>query len=597
MTNATTEFQGNPPDNGSQRRSGLDEPFDPRILLAVSFIQGLALYCLVDLEVLSFILLDPITYTILWTIILIIPPGILLGATITHQKRFLTGVAAFAGLAVVTAAWTGFQLWFPDKVRGGSTLPLYVVTGLVLCFKALICLQLWAARQPFTYDNFFLLTWRNLLLAALGYLFAGVVGLLLLLWGELFKLVNIEFFSDLFEKGWFIFPALTTALGLGIVIFRRLTHVIDTFSRVLRSLCFFLLPLVSAIMLMFLAVLPVQGLDTLWDTGAGTAIVLVLLGVCLAFFNATYRVNEGFDGYPDWLEKVILANLALTPIYALIALYGIWLRIDQYGLTVDRCYVLMIALLMLGLTLAYSYSIIRERLDATAFIGKVNIWFGWTVMALMLLVNSPLLDFRQMSLNSQLAAWEAGKVSDADLDLDYIARNLGRPGALALEEIQEQGSEQLASRIEGIYKDWPFRSREPKEKELTRDDLVVWHTEEPLPEGLAEAVVAEAGLSHEEEYQTTVRVHLLPLELDDKAPAEWLVIRESKYDWQSDLHIHYQEDGEWKRTSVQNPRFGDEYFDGKNKNWDIILNEATIEAVPPRWKNIKIDDQVLDVHE
>ena len=578
--------------NGT-RQANLDEPFDPRILLAVAFVQGLVLYWLsASLDAERWPSTEPIANTIFWTISLIIPPGILLGATITSQKRFLTGVAAFAGLALVTATWIGFQLWPMEKTHGERILTPYVVTGLVLCFKTLIYLQLWAARQPFTYDNFFLLTWRNLLLTVLGYIFMGVVFALLMLWGKLFNLVNIEFFSELFRERWFIFPALTTALGLGIVILRRLTHVIDTFSRVLRSLCFFLLPLVSAILLMFLAVLPVQGLDTLWDTGAGTMIVLVLLGICLAFFNATYRVSEGFDGYPDWLEKVILANLALTPIYALIALYGIWLRVDQYGLTVDRCYVLMIALLMLGLTSAYSYSIIRERLAATAFIGRVNIWFGWTVMALTLLVNSPLLDFRWMSLNSQLAAWEAGEVSDDDLDLDYIAWNLGRPGALALEEMQEQGSERLASRIEKIYKRSPFASPEPKE--VTRDDLVVWHTEEPLPEGLAEAV-----LSHEKHgYRTTMEVHLLPIELDGKMPTEWLTIRdESRHYWNHDLYIYYQEGGEWERTSVQTLSFSDEYRDDKHKNWDIILNEATIEAVPSRWKNIKINDQVLDVHE
>ena len=566
-----------------QQRTGAGElngRIDPKLLLAVAFLQGVALFLLHKVEgIEAWLSTAPIADTVLQTISVVLPVGILLGATTDNLRRFLKGALLFTVLAAILAAYTGYLL--TPWVRNSGIMSSFRASGLVLCFQALIYLQLWSARLTITYDRFFLLSWRNLLVASASYLFMGVLWLILLLWGELFELVGIDFFSELFGKDWFIFPALSLAAGLGYVIFRRLSGIIDTFSRVLRALCFFLLPLVSAILLMFLAVLPVTGLGALWEIGSGSGLVLWLVCFYLIFFNAIYRVEEGFTGYPVWLEKLVLIGLAVTPAYAIIALSDIWLQVDQYGLTVDRCWALTISLLLLGLTAMYAVLVVSARLNMPSAIGVTNIRFGWVVMGLMVLVNTPMLDFRKVSLNSQLAAWERGEVSDEDLDVKYIATNLGRHGYLALTELKERGSDELVARIEETYKGWQFH---PRTRRLTPDDLMVWHTDDPAPEELVQTIIEAQGRTNE------LRIHLVPVELDGQAPTEWIVIHEYADRYRE--YIWRQEKGEWRRGGTY------QSYDTDGLEWEEFLqDEANFKVLPPRWKNIKMGNENLAVEE
>ena len=565
----------------------MNEPsdrIDPKLLLAVAFLAGVAVFLLTKAAKLEiWPSTTPIANTVLWTIATVLPLCILLGATAGNFSRLLRSALIFTGLTAILAAYTGYLQTPQDMVNSEFILFCFVASGFVLCFQALIYLQLWSDSQPLTYDRVFLLSWRNLLVALASYLFMAAMLGILWLWGALFKLVEIDFFSELFAKGWLFIPALSVSAGLGFVIFRRLSVIIDTFSKVLRALCFFLLPLVSAILLMFLAVLPFTGLGNLWETGNGTEIVLSLLVICLMFFNAIYRVGEGFTGYPAWLEKLVLLGLATTPAYALIALYGIWLRVDQYGLTVDRCWALTISLLLFGLTTLYAVLVVSTRLNMPSAIGVTNIRFGWVVMGVMVLVNTPVLDFRQISLDNQLAAWERGDVSDEDLDVEYIARYLGRSGYLTLESLKDRGSNELAARIEEALTH-QSSDREPTPlRELTPDDLVVWHTDDPVPEALVQEIIKENGKT------TIARLHLVPIELDGHAPMEWVAFHEGVH-WH-EVTPWYRDGGDWKMTTVHQDFLLD-------ADWEALLQDPTnIEAVPSRWKNIRVGEHLLIITE
>jgi hypothetical protein len=119
----------------------------------------------------------------------------------------------------------------------------------------------------------FLWSWRNFLTLSLAVLFAGSFWLLLMLWAALFKAINIDFFSDLFEQRWFYYPAIALANGFGIIIFRKLTYIIDTITRLQQALIKFLLVLLSLVSLLFLGALPFTGLEPLWESG-GSSLIL-----------------------------------------------------------------------------------------------------------------------------------------------------------------------------------------------------------------------------------------------------------------------------------------------------------------------------------
>jgi len=65
-------------------------------------------------------------------------------------------------------------------------------------------------------------SWRNFLVGVLAGIFTLIFWLILVLWGQLFKVIGIDFFMDLFTEDWFVIPVLAVAFGLGVSLFRDL---------------------------------------------------------------------------------------------------------------------------------------------------------------------------------------------------------------------------------------------------------------------------------------------------------------------------------------------------------------------------------------
>lgn len=94
---------------------------------------------------------------------------------------------------------------------------------------------------------------------------------------------------------------------------------------------------------------------------------------------------------------------------------------------------------------------IRQRDRWTVDLARINTGMGIVVLAILLLANSPVLDFRRISLTSQLARVEAGEIELADFDFWYTHTTLARPGYMALEDIKTELADtqpQLLARIE-----------------------------------------------------------------------------------------------------------------------------------------------------
>ncbi len=57
----------------------------------------------------------------------------------------------------------------------------------------------------------------------------------------------------------------------------------------------------------------------------------------------------------------------------------------------------------------------------------INVRMGLVLLAVMMLVNSPLIDFRKITVQSQLARLEDGRTLLADFDLHYFRHDLAKP--------------------------------------------------------------------------------------------------------------------------------------------------------------------------
>jgi hypothetical protein len=547
-------------------------------MLAISFVQGLALLGLYrSIEDKFWPSEAPLWAFPLWTIAIAVPLLLLLSITRENIASAAKHVAAFGLVLALLAVYTGWQAEPPDAFPIANLTFAFVVSMGLACFKALMYLQQRADGVPLSYEVLFTNSWRNFLVGVLAAVFTLIFWLVLMLWGQLFEVIGIDFFEKLFTEDWFVIPVLTVAFGLGINLFRALIRVIDTISKLLHWLIKLLLPLVLVVAVIFLAALPFTGLDVLWETGNGTALMLWLLALLLFFTNAVYQDGREVDPYPPILHRAIYVGLAVMPIVALLSLYGLSLRLMQYGWTIERCWAFVVWLILTLFALGYVLGIVRRRDQWTAELAQVNKAMGLVVLAIMLLANSPLLDFRKISLHSQLGRIESGEIERNEFDYWYAKHHLARPGYLEMEHIKNEIGDTDPKLLAMIEK--PSRQHSA----VAADPEEFWNSMSYRPEKfevpLALQAKVESTFAHVGYRETTfvfVRV-----DLDDDGNDEYALLPLHK-SVIGTARLFYQQDGQWQSSYLS---FNRNSVDGETR--DSIL-DGEIRIVEPSLKDLSI---------
>ena len=410
-----------------------------RLLLGVSLAQGLSLYLLyASVEAQRWPSKAPVYSYPLWTLAVLAPLLLLLSATRANLVATAKNTAAFCVVLTLLAVYTGWQARPFGQFPVYSLTFVYMVTVSIASFKALMYLQQRADGAALSYPALFTHSWRNFLTGVFAAVFTLTFWLILLLWGELFLVIGIDFFDELFEQDWFIIPAATVALGIGVLLLRKLTRIIDNITVLLRDLTKLLLPLVLGVAVIFLAALAFTGLDLLWDTGNGTVLLLWLLALTLFFINAVYQDGRGAAPYPLLLHRLVYLAVCATPALSGLACYGLLLRIQQYGWSVERCWAFVTWLVLSLFSLGYVLSIARRRDAWTHGLARVNVAMGIVVLGIALAANTPLLDFRKISLASQQGRVDSGEIELADFDFWYAKHHLARPAYLSMQAIKAE---------------------------------------------------------------------------------------------------------------------------------------------------------------
>ena len=397
-------------------------------MLCLSLAQGLTLLWLwraLDAE--AWPSQTPVLNWPLWALAIVWPGMLLFCMDAGNRVRTVATASAFAALVALLATYLGWQASPFGEFPVDSLIGYAVVSLLFACFLALLYLQSWAGRHRITYGVLFAFSWRNFLVALLAALAVAVFYGVLVLWGELFSAIGIPFFADIFEEDWFLFPVLALALGLAIDIFRRLVPLIDGIGGLLAGMLRLLLPLAVGVQTAFLVVLPATGLTPLWETGNGTSLLLSLTGFVLFATNAVYQPDTKVP-YPAVVHWALCVGIALLPVLSFFAAYGLYLRIDQYGWSVERCWAVTVCTFFALLAVGYAWRIAFMRDEWPRGLGGVNTVMGAVLLAVMLLVNSPLLDFRSIATASQWQRVERGETAVEDFDFHYAKTSLARPG-------------------------------------------------------------------------------------------------------------------------------------------------------------------------
>ncbi|QJD58035.1 DUF4153 domain-containing protein [Pseudomonas sp. gcc21] len=522
-------------------------------LIALAIAQGYALYFLhLAIEDEFWPVTELPWLKALYAVAIGLPVFFYLGVERIKDRRNLV---AGVGLAVLLFGLGWHLGWVEEGASTSSRhrhpfTPAFVVSVSVAFFILAMLFRTWATddSRGFSYERMLYLSWQQALTIAQLGLFVGAFWLLLLLWGGLFSAIGIGFFKALFDSIAFIYPVTWLVMGLGLVLIRERIRFIATVQHMCEALIKALLPLVAGIILLFLAALPITGVQPVWDTGSAATLLMLLTLVLLFAFNAV--LVSGEHNYRPSLRYFILVAVAALPVSSLLAAWALWLRIDQYGLTLDRLWAAVILLLISGFSFSYTISIIWRRDGAFALIRAANRWLAIFVIGVLLLVNSPLADLRKWTAESQADRLLDGRSDHSEFDYAHLRFDLGTYGIRALERIENselaRTHPEVARRVSAVRKQEQRWSLEP-EVDLTDMKAVasMLHSAHPLPEEL----LAEIARLQKECMKSDAQCMAMRPDLASGQVREidWLVFRTGRYVTGSAYSLV---DGRWQQVGT-----------------------------------------------
>ena len=408
------------------------------LMLATAGLQGLGMYLLYrSFDEGLWPSQSPMWFYPMISLVLLLPTGFLLTVERSRERATLLRVGAYGIVVGLLSAYIGYQAMPFGAVRIDGLSATYAITLGIASFITLIFVQR-QVTEALGYEPLFLFSWRNLVVGVLSLAFLGGVILMYLLWAALFNEIGIGFFKELFRTVWFVALLGALSFGSGVIVFRGLTDVVDSISRLLSGIIKLLLPFLLGMTVAFLVALPFTGLEILWSTNQGTLLLMVLTFILLLCLNAVYQTGAASSPYPLWLHHAITGALFTLPVFSALSFYGLYARLDQYAWTVVRYWAFVVWLTLCLFSLGYVLAVIKRRAAWPTMMASVNSILGVFVIVVLLLSNSPVLDFRKLSLASQMHRLTSGAVSPEDFDDQYLRAELARPGYLALQELTAQ---------------------------------------------------------------------------------------------------------------------------------------------------------------
>lgn len=343
--------------------------------------------------------------------------------------RLLWPWLAGATALLAAMAWHDAGPYSADAADPPSARLVVCAIGIVFLGHHLLGATARARHWPPAYADCFEQAWHDSLRLVLAFLFLGAFWLVLQAGAALFSLIGLEGLERLVNRRSFALPASGLILGLGLALLGLRERLSLALRTVLLTLLAWLTPLLALLVAGFLLALPVTGLQRLWGTEFATVGLLGASALLVILVNAVHQDGLVVATAPR-LQALGARLGALTlPVLAGLALWALWLRIDQYGLTPER--VLGAAAALMAALYALGYAVAALRPEMTP-LGPVNHGLAWLGLLLLALLNTPLLSPERLSLENQLARLERGTTSPDRFDTRLFQARLGEAGRAAL---------------------------------------------------------------------------------------------------------------------------------------------------------------------
>ena len=517
-----------------------------------------------------------------------------------HRLRLIVLSALLAGLYALLSIWVWGQVrdaHSSDDIRIVSfflagTAALYALGPYVQIFQE-------RGNLLIPYERLFLHSWNNVFIVLVAAVFAGVFWGLLCLWAEMFALIKIKFFRELFYKAPFAWISLAGSFGVGVALARENERIILALRSIVLSLCRFLLPLLATIAALFLGSLLFTGLRPLWATRIASTLLMGLAGTGILFVNGVVQDRiEGFP-YPVALRRFVEASLFMLPVLAALAAYAIALRVGQYGLTPARFWGIVVIAIVTLYAFGYAGALILHRTGWPLGLQRVNVAVSVAIISVGIGTHTPLLDPLRLSARNQFDRLARGKVRASEFDFGALGFQLGRVGWERLEaltkltrhpEIAEIVKEVRLVESVGSSGEWLNLRGKPLRRILADGDLAVFPPGTRIPEDLRAAISQDRGIPGATRCAETRECALMAIILDDDPEPEFLLATD-----RFELALYDRETGGvWRgrALNIEGGRIlGDEY-DAR-----VAIRKGRVDVARPRYPRLRIGEGLWTVHE
>lgn len=374
---------------------------------------------------------------------------------VTNPHIFATLVAAVAGFFTVLLAIAG-----PVSIRkamfgagllsvpaalmlgwaslGFETSQAFLASGFALMAWGIIlflgtpfvAVWLWDRQYWNSYLDLFDFSWSIVVRYAAAWLFVGVFWLVVFLSDALLSLVSITWIEDLLEIDAVPQVLVGAVFGLALRVVYEMREYLSPY--LLLHLLRLLLPVLLVVVVIFVLALPMSDPETLFGglSPAGTMMAVALGAISLV--SVALDKSDADAVKAVWMQAVVRALSVLLPVLAGLALYGIWLRVVQYGWTPERLAAGLAALLILAYALLYFFAALRGG-AWMARIRRTNVVLAGGVLAVSVLWLSPILNAEAISARSQVARYLDGRTLAKETAIWELSHDWGRAGRQELD--------------------------------------------------------------------------------------------------------------------------------------------------------------------
>lgn len=423
-----------------------------------------------------------------------------------------------------------------------------------------------------------------LIWAGAGCLMA-LVGLVLGLWAMLFKVIQVDFFAELFAERWFFLPVAGAVAGLGVAIMREREKTVASLRDLFQNLFRVVLPLLAVLYIIFVPIFLLLNIgflnpqnDMFVHKGAVAFSYIMMFFMLVGVFtlNTALAYDEDSAIKARALRIAAKAVLLFLPFLCIFPAVYLVEIVGRFGLTPDRLLGFVVLYLLGGYAFSYFFTAKAWRKSNDGWMERVrraNIPMAYIVLIVAVWLASPFGDVQRIAAYSQVDRLLSGSVSAEKFDFKALKFEFGKPGKDALAYIEMRIADHPER--EAIKK--KLAETAQLDSRYTVETVAPSFTFIPengaFPPGFEPKQIRNFICSAEDG-----GCRVLLLEVD-----RFVIVTP-----QTDIVFLTQHAGEWKQTQIYRAAFSPE------EKTQILANLDKARFIDRSYKALKIGDIIID---